>query len=88
VTERGVVCAGTIVGAIVGAVGSYLFFTERGHELRDRMEPAVDELMQEFGRFRRTFEKVGDMATDGLRAFNEFQQARGSQFPGPRSTSH
>jgi len=53
------------------------------------MEPAVDDLMREFHKFRRTLEKVGDMANDGLRAFNEFQAARGqSPFPpGPR-TSH
>ena len=57
--------------------------------MRERMEPAVDDLMTEFHKFRRTLEKVGDMANDGLRAFNEFQAARGqSPFPqGPR-TSH
>jgi len=56
--------------------------------MRDRLEPAIDDLMREFQRFRRTLEKVGDMANDGLRAFNEFQQARSDSFPqGPR-TSH
>ena len=52
------------------------------------MEPAVDDLMGEFQKFRRTLEKVGDMANDGLRAFNEFQQARAqTQFPsGPRAS--
>jgi hypothetical protein len=76
------------VGAMVGASAAYLFFTEAGRHMRDRMEPAVDDLMGEFQKFRRTLEKVGDMANDGMRAFNEFQQARGqSQFPTGR-TSH
>jgi hypothetical protein len=52
------------------------------------MEPAVDDLMREFQKFRRTLEKVGDMANDGLRAFQEFQQAREqTSFPAGR-TSH
>jgi len=89
VTDETRLCAGASVGALVGALVAYLFFTEGGRRMRDRMEPAVDDLMREFHKFRRTLEKVGDMANDGLRAFNEFQAARGqSPFPpGPR-TSH
>jgi hypothetical protein len=71
----------------VGAAASYLFITEAGRSVRDRMEPAVDDLMREFQKFRRTLEKVGDMANDGVRAFHEFQQARQTQFSGGR-TSH
>jgi gas vesicle protein len=89
VTERNAICAGATIGAFVGGAAAYLFFTDRGRSMRDSMEPAVDDLMREFQKFRRTLEKVGDMANDGLRAFNEFQQARqDTQFaPGPR-TSH
>jgi gas vesicle protein len=88
VTERSAICAGAMVGALVGGAASYLFFTERGAGLRDRLEPAVDDLMREFQKFRRTLEKVGDMANDGLRAFQEFQQARDqTSFPTGR-TSH
>ena len=77
------------MGALVGAASTYLFFSEAGRGMRDRLEPAVDDLMREFQRFRRTLEKVGDMANDGLRAFNEFQQARSqTQFPGGTRTSH
>ena len=87
-TERNAIWAGAAVGALVGAGAAYLFFTDTGRQMRDRMEPAVDDLMGEFQKFRRTIEKVGDMANDGLRAFNEFQQARSqSQFPSGR-TSH
>jgi gas vesicle protein len=87
VTDRTAICSGAVVGALVGAAATYLFFTDAGRTVRDRMEPAVDDLMREFQKFRRTLEKVGDMANDGMRAFNEFQQARQTQFPSGR-TSH
>lgn len=86
-TDRTAICSGALVGAIVGAAATYLFYTDAGRTVRDRMEPAVDDLMREFQKFRRTLEKVGDMANDGMRAFNEFQQARQTQFPSGR-TSH
>lgn len=88
-TERTAIYMGALAGALVGAAATYLFFTEAGRGMRDRMEPAVDDLMREFHKFRRTLEKVGDMANDGVRAFQEFQQARGeSQYPSAPRTSH
>ena len=88
-TERNAIWAGASVGALVGSAVAYLFFTDGGRTMRDRMEPAVDDLMREFQKFRRTLEKVGDMANDGLRAFNEFQEARSqTQFPSGTRTSH
>ena len=86
--EQSRVMAGAVVGALVGAAAAYLFFTERGREVRDRFEPMVDDLRQEFARFQRTFEKVGDMASEGMRVVNEFNAARTeSPFRGG-STSH
>lgn len=86
--EQSRVMAGAVVGALVGAAAAYLFFTDRGRELRDRMEPMVDDLRHEFARFQRTFEKVGDMASEGMRVVNEFNAARSdSPFRGG-TTSH
>ena len=86
--ERTALAAGATIGAFVGAFVTYLFFTDQGRELRDRMEPAVDGLREEFARFQRTLEKVGDMANEGMRVFQEFNAARTqSQFPSDR-TSH
>ena len=87
-SERTAVVAGALVGALTGAFATYLFFTERGRQLRDRMEPMVDDLREEFTRFQRTFEKVGEMANDGIRVVQEFNAARTqAQFPAER-TSH
>ena len=86
--ERTAVTVGAVVGALVGSAASYLFFTERGRELRDRLEPAVEDLQREFARFQGTIQQVGRMANDGMRAYQEFSAARTqSQFPGD-STSH
>jgi gas vesicle protein len=88
VNEQSRIVAGAMVGALVGAAAAYLFFTERGRIVRDRFEPLVDDVRQEFVRFQRTFEKVGDMATEGMRVVNEFNAARAdSPFRGG-TTSH
>jgi len=88
VSEQSRVMAGAVVGALVGAAAAYLFFTNRGRDLRNRFEPMVDDLRHEFARFQRTFEKVGDMANEGMRVVNEFQAARAdSPFRGG-NTSH
>ena len=86
--ESRAIVAGAIVGAAVGAAATYLFFTERGQQVRSRLEPAVDDLRREFSRFQKTVEKLGAMANDGIRAVNEFNAARAqSSYQGPR-TSH
>lgn len=79
--EQSRVMASALVGALVGAAVGYLFFTERGRVLRDRMEPSMDELRREFGRFQRTLEKVGEMASEGLRVVQEFNNRSGSPYP-------
>ena len=87
-SEQSRMMTGAVVGALVGAAAGYLFFTDRGRTLRERMEPAVDDLRREFGRFQKTIEKLGVMANEGMRVVNEFNAARGqSAYPSGR-TSH
>ena len=81
------IVAGAMVGALIGAAATYLFFTDAGKGVRDRMEPAVDDLRREFTRFQKTIEKVGEMANDGLRVVNEFNAARAQSFQSG-GTSH
>ena len=82
-----VMVAGALVGALIGAAASYLFFTDAGKGVRDRIEPAVDDLRREFARFQKTIEKIGEMANDGLRVVNEFNAAR-EQSLSSSGTSH
>lgn len=77
-----------MLGALIGVAAAYLFFTEQGRGLRDRIEPALDDARREFTRFQKTIEKFGDLANDGMRMVQEFQAAR-SQSPFPTNrTSH
>jgi gas vesicle protein len=86
VSDSRAVAAGVVIGALVGAAASYLFFTQGGKQMRDRFEPAVDDLRREFGRFQKTVEKLGVMANDGLRVVNEFNAARAqSSYSGSRT---
>ena len=88
VSEQSRVCMGALIGAIAGTAATYLFFTERGRSWRARIEPAVDDLRREFGRFQGPIEKLGVMANEGMRVVNEFNAARGqSQYSSDR-TSH
>lgn len=86
--ERTAVLAGTIAGAAVGIAVAYLFFTERGREFRERLEPTIDDLKHDFARFQKTIEKVGAMANDGVRVFQEFSAARGQKGFADDATSH
>ena len=79
--------AGAMVGALIGAAATYLFFTDAGKGVRDRIEPAVDDLRREFARFQKSIEKFGEMANEGLRVVNEFNAARAQSFPSG-GTSH
>ncbi|MBI3049092.1 MAG: YtxH domain-containing protein [Acidobacteria bacterium] len=85
-SEASRVCLGATVGALCGAVVAYLFFTGRGRELRDRIEPAIDDLRGELARFQKTIEKVGDLANDSMRVMEEFRAAR-AQSPYPAGTT-
>jgi gas vesicle protein len=88
VSEQSQVITGAMIGALVGAAAAYLFFTEGGRGFRERVEPAVDGLRDEFQRFKGVVEKLGDMANEGMRVVNEFQTAR-AQSPFAQSrTSH
>jgi len=88
VSERTAMVAGALVGTLVGAAAGYLFFTERGREVRDRLEPAIDDLRREFLRFQGTVEKVGQMAYDGMRVVQEFNAARIQPQVSGDGTSH
>jgi gas vesicle protein len=79
--------AGALAGALVGALASYLFLTDRGRTLRDRIKPALDDLQHEFGRFQGTIEQVGRVANEGMRVVQEFNTARGQSFGGD-GTAH
>jgi gas vesicle protein len=65
------VIAATMVGAALGGLAGYLFFTEHGRRVRRQIEPALDDLANELMSFRATMRKAAGVATDGWKLLNE-----------------
>ena len=82
--------AATIVGAVVGAVAGYLFFTERGRAIRRQIEPALEDLARELNSFRGTVHRAAGVATEGWKLLNEVVGEAGqggSRYPTSHQTS-
>ena len=54
--------AATIVGAVIGGIAGYLFFTERGRRVRRQIEPALEDFSRELMSFWNTIEKAAGQA--------------------------
>jgi gas vesicle protein len=82
--------AAAVVGAVIGGVAGYLFFTEHGRSLRRSIEPALDDIARELNSFRSTVHKAAGVANEGWRLLNEAMGESGSQpprFPSAHQTS-
>jgi gas vesicle protein len=63
--------AAMVVGAVLGGVAGYLFFTERGRALRRQIEPALDDISRELIHFRGTVQKAAGVANEGWKLLND-----------------
>ena len=90
VTDNSRAIAATVVGAVIGGITGYLFFTEHGRSLRREIEPALEDMAREIAGFRRTVQKAVGVANEGLKLFNEALGEGGQQpprYPSPHQTS-
>ena len=71
----------TLVGAVLGGVAGYLFFTEHGRSVRRQIEPALEDFSRELISFRSTVQKASGVASEGWKLLNE---ALGETAPAPR----
>lgn len=90
--DNGRTIAVTVVGAVLGGLAGYLFFTPEGYSLRRRLEPAVDDLSRELNQFRGTFLKATNVASEGWRLLNETlgdsaMGTRPGRYPSPHQTT-
>ena len=81
--------AATVVGAVIGGVAGYLFFTEEGRRLRRQLEPALDDFARELNSFRSTLHKAAGVATEGWKLLNDVvgESAEAPRYPSSRQTS-
>ena len=63
--------AATLVGAVIGGIAGYLFFTEQGRRVRRSLEPALEDIARELNDFRGTVQKAAGVASEGWKLLNE-----------------
>jgi flagellar motor component MotA len=73
--------AAAAVGAVLGGLAGYLFFTPRGRALRAQLEPALDDMMGELTQMRRTAVKASDVLGEGWKLLNQAMRDDGEQDP-------
>jgi len=61
----------TMVGAVLGGIAGYLFFTEHGRRLRRSLEPALEDLSRELSSFRVTVQRAAGVASEGWKLLND-----------------
>jgi hypothetical protein len=81
-----------LVGAVVGGMAGYLFFTDPGRRLRRQLEPALEDIARELNSFRGTVQKAAGVANEGWRLLNDtLGESSGgrppTRFPSPHQTS-
>lgn len=69
--ERSRVLMATLMGAVVGGVGGWLYMTEGGSRVRDQIEPRLDDFMNELTRMRGTVDKARNAANEGWRSLSD-----------------
>lgn len=89
-TEKSQACVVSCMGAVVGAMMAYMFFTNRGRELRRSFEPALEDFARELNHFRGTVSKAAGVAGEGWKLLNEAIGETGAaapRFSNPHQTS-
>jgi gas vesicle protein len=88
-TEKSQALAATVVGAIVGGMAGYMFFTDNGRTMRRQLEPALDDISREISSFKGTLNRALGVANEGWKVLNEALGEGGgsSRFPTPHQTS-
>ena len=87
-TERQVLAA-TLVGAALGGLAGFLFFTERGRRVRREIEPALEDFVRELSSLRGTVQRAADVAGESWRLLNDMvrEPAQPShRFPGGQTS--
>ena len=80
--ERNAVMLGALAGAVAGGLVGYLFFTDRGRQLRENIEPRLADLLTEVGRAREAATRARDAASEGWKSVKRMDQQWPPSTPG------
>lgn len=78
--ERSRVLVAACVGAVVGGVCGWLYLTESGRQIREQLEPRLDDLIGEMTRVRGTVEKARTAANEGWRSLSDITGGQGGRW--------
>jgi hypothetical protein len=92
VDDRGRIAMAIGLGALVGGVAGYFLLTERGRQMRDELEPRLNDVLGEIDKLRTTFESTRTAVSEGWRSFNQLmeqqkQAAQSSESASAQSSS-
>lgn len=73
--DRARVLMSACLGALIGGVAGYLFLTEDGRRVRERLEPGMDDLLREMRHLRSAAEKARMAAAEGLLTVSDFRRS-------------
>jgi len=74
VDDRGRIGLAIGLGAVIGGAVGYLLFTDRGRELRENLEPRLQDVLTEIDQLTRTFERARSAAVEGWQSFSKLAQ--------------
>ena len=69
--DRTAVLLGLTAGAIVGGVAGWLYFTEGGRRVRERLEPQIDQIAERAGALRDSALRAQRAAAESWRSVQE-----------------
>ena len=86
--EKSQAIAATVVGAVLGGMAGYMFFTDNGRTMRRQLEPAIDDFSRELASFRGTLQRAMGVANEGWKVLNEaLGEDVGQRRPATRQTT-
>ncbi|MCX6549967.1 MAG: hypothetical protein NTY02_02980 [Acidobacteria bacterium] len=72
--DRSRVLLSACVGAMLGGLAGFLFLTEDGRRVRERLEPGMDDMLREVRRFRGAVEKAQLAAAESWMAVEDLKR--------------
>jgi hypothetical protein len=75
VEDRARVLMSACFGALIGGVAGYLFLTEDGRRVRERLEPGMEDVLREMRHLRSAVEKARLAAAEGVMTVQDLRRS-------------
>ena len=72
--ERSRILLSACLGALAGGVAGYLFLTDDGRRVRERLEPGMDDVLRELRSLRAAADKARMAVNEGLEAVEDLRR--------------